>query len=100
MTDVVTCSPDCDYCGQLAEFQCGECGAYACVDHIYGRACWRCHEAAEQPGGDRFRPFTPEELEEIERRNVSPLSPDEEAAMAELFDRHLAPAFRAAGVSA
>ena len=54
MTDVVTCSPDCDYCDRLAEFQCGECGAYACVDHIFGRTCWRCIEADEQPLGDLF----------------------------------------------
>ena len=90
MTDVVTCSPDCDYCDHLAEFQCDECGAYACVDHIFGRACWRCHEADEQPSADP--------CPEIDWGD--PPSPEEEAAMAELLDRHLAPAFRAAGVQA
>ena len=52
MTDVVTCSPDCDYCDHLAEFQCDECGAYACVDHVFGRQCWRCHEAEGAGIGD------------------------------------------------
>lgn len=53
MTDIVTLSPGCDYCLEPAEFQCGHCGAYGCIDHIVNDRCPGC------------QPLTQEELEDM-----------------------------------
>ena len=44
MTDIVTLSPECEYCDAPAEFQCEGCGAYLCADHVDDGVCFPCGE--------------------------------------------------------
>lgn len=49
MTDIVTLSPGCEYCAELAELHCDHCGAYVCIDHVEEGACPGCWPMEDTP---------------------------------------------------